>query len=477
MKKIIIFYISICFAGVSFGQQSTEYGNAFDFKFEEEQEPKLVLTDSYNAYLLTHINTDGMLSKHEIIIRKFDQKNQLTDTYKQTFPEIDNGTLYNYVGVAEMPGSNKLVIFTESYSKKSEKQDIYRHIFDKATGSFTTSLVKSFPMESINKKGVFQFKVSENKRFIGIINLKNSTKKEQVQNTVMVFDVANANLLWAKDIALEATDYERSFTVTNSGKLVLVRAAKGMKLFNYLTLVSETNTENKQLSEAVQLQDITAVSIGNQDYLLSFDHDAKGLRDGDFEKFMLYDLDAGTIINNNKIATFNKLTDIKSVDIRNVFIQNNEFHIFVEARVKAGTRSVKVNQFSTMAFDEPFYRYGPAYMIAMDFVGKINKITPLDANLNALTEKYPSFGVVNIKGNYRINSGGAEIYKWSPTGNFTTIPKESILFQTYDKTLEPSLWWDWKPVPHLFGYLPDSKKFILGRYYNRQLSFITIPNP
>ncbi|MEJ7610626.1 MAG: hypothetical protein WKF88_05540 [Ferruginibacter sp.] len=477
MKRIITLGISLCLTVLCFGQQAPEYGNGFDFKYEEEQEPKLVLTDSYNAYLLTYINTNGILSKREIIIRKFDQKNQLVDTYKKTFPEIDNGTLYNYIGSAAMPGNNKVVIFTESYTGKSDKQDLYRHIFDKATGSFTTSLVKSFPMESVNKKGVFQFELSENNRFIGIVNVKNSTKKEVVQNTVMMLDVANAGLLWSKDIPLEAKDYERSFTVTNSGKAVFVRAAKGMKLYNYLTVVTEAAAENKELGEEVQLQDPKAISIGNRDYLLAFDHNAKGLRSGDFEKFMLYDLDAAKIMNNNKISIFNNLKDVKEVEIRNVFIQNNEFHIFAEARVKAGTRPVKVNQFSTMAFDEPYYRYGPAYMIIMDYEGKIKNIAALGVNQNNLAEIYPSFGVVNVKGDYRIIGSGSEIYKWSPNGNFSVNPKESVRFRTYDNTLENALWWDWQPVPHLFGYLPDSKKFIIGRYYNKQLSLITVPNP
>ncbi|MEO7522470.1 MAG: hypothetical protein ABIT58_00170 [Ferruginibacter sp.] len=476
MKKPILFSITMFVCVLSYGQINVNYGDAFDFKTTEEKEPKLILTDSYNAYLLSYINIDGILSNHEIIVRKFDQKNQLIDSYKVSFPKIDQGTLYNFVGAAAMPGNNKELIFTESYSGKAGKQDLYQHIFDKSTGAFTTTLLKSFPMESVNKKGVFQFSISENNRFIAILNVKNSSKKEAVQNTVLMLDVATAGLVWTKDVELDVKNYERSLTVTNSGKAVLVRGAKGLKLYNFLTVVFADNAANKELGEEVQLQTPGAVTIGNKDYLIGFDHDAKGLRAGDFEKFMLYDLEEGKMIGNNKMSVLNTVKEAMSVEIRNVFIQDNEFHIFVEAKVRAGTRPVKVNQFSTTTFDEPYYKYGPGVLIVMDFEGKIKNTVKLNVNNNSLAEIYPSFGVINVRGDYMIIGSGAEIYKLSPAENFKINAKSVISFRSSDISPESTTPGSWDMVPHLFAYLGDSKRFLIARYSNNKMSLITVGN-
>ncbi len=475
---------SLCFAllfgvlGLAQTTAKADYGEGFDFNRTDEKEPNLILADSYNAYLLTYVNRDGMLKGHDIIVRKFDQKNQLTDTYKETFQNIDAGTLFNYVGSATMPGNNKQLIFTESYSGKSDKQNLYQHIFDKTTGKFTTTLVKSFPMESVNKKGVFDLRLSENNRYACIFNAKNSTKKEAVDANVLMIDVATATVLWTKDVPLDTKNTERSFTVTNSGKAVLVRADKGFKLRNFLTVVTADKAEDTELGENVILQDPKAISIGNQDYLIGFDYDAKGLRYGDFEKFMLYDIDAAKIINNNKMPDFYSLKDAKGVAIKNVFIQNNEFHIFAEARSKAGSRQTKVNEFSSMTFDEPYYKYGPAYLLVMDFEGKMKSTIPINVSTDAQSEMYSSFGLVNVKGDYRIIGSGSSIYKMSYNDAFKINSKENILFYPWNNNQDSGeREYSWTMVPSLFGYLNDSKKYIIGRMYNNKLSLITVTAP
>lgn len=476
MKYLLLLSIAVLLHTISFGQVQVDYGDAFDFKTTVEKDPKFILTDSYNAYLFSYINIDGIQSNHEMIVRKFDQKNQLVDTYKQPFPKLDAGTLYNFVGTTAMPGNSKQLIYTESYSGKSGKQDIYQHIFDKSTGAFTTTLVKSFPMESVNKKGVFQFSLSENNRFISILNSKNSTRKEAVQNTVLMIDVATGALSWTKDAELDATNYERSFTVTNSGKAVLVRGAKGMKLYNFLTVVSADKVDKRELGEDVQLQNPKAVSVAEKDYLVGFNHNAKGIRTSDFEKFMLYDLDEGKMVSNNKINSLNSVKD-GSVEIRNVFSQGNEFHIFAEARARAGTRPMKTNQFSSVTFDEPYYRNGPGVLVVMDFEGNIKNSFPLNTTTNNLAELYSSFGIINLKGDYAVLGGGAQIYKWSPDKNFSIDSKSILSFRSEDMSPESTTHGSWEMIPQIFGYLSDSKKFIIGRYSNDKLSIITVAAP
>ncbi len=74
MKNIILFTLCLFISAISFGQLKAEYSSSFEFKPTEENEPKFVLMDSYNSFLLSYINIDGMLSRHKVILRKFDQK-------------------------------------------------------------------------------------------------------------------------------------------------------------------------------------------------------------------------------------------------------------------------------------------------------------------------------------------------------------------------------------------------------------------
>src|SRR3982751_2363679 len=102
MKHKIFLLIAVCISTISFGQIKYEWGEKFAFNDQEESNPQLVLVDNYNSYLLTITQVDGMLSSHKLTIRKFDQKNQLVDTYTQEFQKIDAGTLYNYIGFKEV---------------------------------------------------------------------------------------------------------------------------------------------------------------------------------------------------------------------------------------------------------------------------------------------------------------------------------------------------------------------------------------
>lgn len=477
MKNLTLLVAALCISVISFGQLKAEYGNGFDYNPAEENDAKLVLMDSYNSYLLSYINIDGMLSNHKIMLRKFDQKNQLIETYKLDFPKIDAGTLYNYVGAMEQPGGKKLIVFTESYSGKSDKQDLYMHVFDKEKAAFTTSLVRSFVMESINKKGVFDFKASENKRYAAMLNVKNSTRKEAVDNTVLMFDATTLSLAWSKDVALDSKIFEKALTVTNSGKAVLVRALKSGGSGNFLNIVTSSNVEEKQLGDELQLQNPTAVTIGNEEYIIAVNYEAKGIRRGDFGKFMLYDINNGKILTNNNIDIFNTIKDISQVQFRGVYVQNNEIQIFAEAKYKAGTRPVKANAFSTMTFDEPFYKYGPGFLLIMDLEGKLKSTVKLRTDYDALAELYQSFGVTNVRGDYFLLGGGSNIYKLTSDDNYKLKETvKDITVQIYDPTLDSKDWGNWKAVSQLFSYLPDSKKFIFGRFYNKQLSFITVSN-
>ncbi len=480
MRLMMSLLLTLFITSFSFAQMKYEWGEKFDFNDQQETNPQLVLLDAYNTYLMTVTEIDGIMSSHKVTLRKFDQKNQLIDTYTQEFQKIDGSTLYNYLGFKEI-SNNQLAVFAESYSGREKKKDIYKYVFDKSTGKFTTSLVVSFPIESAMKSGSTEIEVSENGRYIGVINKKDPSRKEPVQDNVIMLDAGTLTILWNKEVALEEKFYDRAFTVTNSGKAILLRAAKGFKLSNYLTVVSQTGQEDKQFEEAVMLQNPKAISIGQADYLIDFNYDAKGLRKGDFEKILLYDISAGKTLKNNTIPDFNTIRDIKEVQFTNVFLQNNEIHIFTEAKVKAGSRQVKVNAFSTMTMDEPYYQFGPSHLIIMTFEGEVKSVKSLRTGENSLANFYHSFGLQNINGKYfiHINTGGSypAIYEQSAEPGNKALAALLPLIQGFneDRYGDAS-----KYVSQLFGYVRDVKKVTMCRIhaYNKMslVSLIGFPS-
>ncbi len=470
MRQQFLIVFSLFISAISFGQPKYEWGEKFDFNVNEEVNPQLVLADNYNTYLLTTTNIDGMLSSHKITIRKFDQKNQLVNTFNQELKKLDIGTLYNFLGWKEI-SANQVVVFAESYSGKEKKKDIYKYVFDKSDGKFTTSLVVSYPIESAMKSGTSVLKVSENGRYIGFINERDGSKKDLVSDEVVILDGTTAGLLWKKEVPLEEKIYDKAFTVTNSGKGIILRAAKGMKLNNYIVVVSQENLETKQFEESVLLHDPKAISIGQADYLIDFNYIGKGLRVGDYEGLMLYDIGNGKALTNNKITQFNTVKDIAGIQLGKVFIQNNEIHLFVQARAKAGTRQVKINPLSSFATEEAYYKFGPSYLIIMNLDGSVKTFKALQIDNNVQIDTYHSFGMVNINGKYYINAGGVSNIYEQPFDN-AAVTKFPILESI---TNDPYRYEGMYYMNQLTAYVKDPKKLILARVLSgNKMSLVSI---
>lgn len=476
MKQRISLLLAICISAVCSAQMKYEWGEKFDFNSELESKPQLVMLDNYNSYLLTVTEIDGMLASHKVTIRKFDQKNQLIETYLQEFQKIDGGTLYNYLGFTEI-GNSQVAVFAESYSGKEKKKDIYKYVFDKTSGKFTTSLVVSFPIESAMKSGSTELEASENGRYIGIINKRDPSKKEPQQDNVIMMDANTLAVLWNKEVPMEEKVYDKAFTVTNSGKAVILRAAKGFKLSNFLKVVTQDAVEDKQFEEAVMLHNPKAISIGQADYLLDFNYDAKGLRKGDYEKIMMYDIGQGKTIKNNTIPNFNSIPNIAEMEFTKIFLQNNEIHLFTEAKVKAGTRQKKVNAFSTMTMDEPYYQFGPSHLIIMSFEGEVKEIKGLRTGENSMADFYHSYGLRNINGRYFIHistgSGYPGIYEQSAVLLDKTPASLLPVIQglNEDRYKDQST----KYVSQLFGYVRDARKIVLCRtYYDNKMALVSL---
>lgn len=475
MKYKICLILAICLINCGYAQLKYESGETFEFDTKSELDPHFVLGNNYNTYLLSVVNTDGMLANRKVIVRKFDQKNRLLETFKQDFPKFDMGTLHNYLGFTETP-TGKAVVFTQSYSGKSKKSDIYMHEFDKATSKFTSTLINSSPIVSAGKSGMASLKKSENGRYIAIDYIMDNAKDEPEKSLILILDANTLAITWQKDVSFDNIPnrfFTKDFTVTNSGKVVLLRYAKGSKRSNYLVVVSKDGQEDKTVEPDTLLQEPKAVSIGTQDYLLAFNYAIKGVRGGDFGNLMLYDLEAGKTLQNNKVEGFN-IRGIEDVLFRSITLQNNEIQIFTEGKVKVEMKPTIGNTggtFSAPTFNGPTYKFGPAEVIVMGYDGKVKSVSPLAVDTNSDADLHHSFGLINIKGSYYLNTGNfGGFYPLNTASNYGKIVNEEI-----NKHLSRYPDYNEQYLNQLLSYFPDSNRLLFVKVVGeKEMQLISI---
>lgn len=381
------------------GQSKVEWGTKFDVDTKNEQDMQLVMKDNYNYYMASVVNHDGMLAQNQVIIRKFDQKNQLVNTFTQNFPLVDMFTLHFYKGSFQL-GDNKFVVFTHSYSNKTKKAQVDKIVFDKTTGTFTTTILFEYPILSFSKSGDIYTMRSENGKYIGIVFQKYSTKKDPEESDCLVLDGTTLNEVWKKTISFPAESNTNERVLTNSGKFAFVRTVKEVGSNHVLAMVDANGIENKDLGAVVKLQKPIAISIGTQDYLVAFNYPAKGIRRGDFGYLMLYDIQLGKMLQNNDIEGFNSVKDINEVVFRNVTIQNNEIQLFADCKYKSGTMPDPA--FPNTSFTVPVFRFGHSSVIVLGLDGKFKKKIDLGTETNIYND---SFGLLKNRGDYFINLG------------------------------------------------------------------------
>jgi len=342
MKYICAIILLFNFLSFSSAQEAKkEYGEKFEFDSENEKDPHFVLLDNYNSYLLSVIDVYGMMAGHQMIIRKFDQKNTLVETFKYDFPIIGeknmfNSSLFNYLGYAE--GQNgKVAVFTEVYSNKTKTYQIHKLEFDKATAKFTSTVLAEGEIPSAMKSGSVYSEKSENGSYLAINYHKYRAKGTPDKNQLMVIDTKTLSVAWQKEVSFDNEFNSHNFTVTNSGKVVLVRDMSGSKKgITYLTVISANGQEDKNFESQIFLGELKSVSIGSQEYLVALNGSAMDFKDESYRNLLLYDLQSGKILNNNKITAFSlsSVKNITDVSIRSIMLQNNEMHIFAEARTE-----------------------------------------------------------------------------------------------------------------------------------------------
>lgn len=453
MNKIVLFCWMLCISMV-FGQNN-DFGTKFEFSTKHEKDAKFVLKDNYNHYLFSALNVEGMLTKNQLLLRKFDQKNVLVDTYIHDYGVKDRTTLNNYLGFYEI-GNEKVVVFTESYSGKLKKKELFKHVFDKKTAKFETTLLATFEIESLMKSGTTLVRKSENGNFVGLDFIPKKEKEAPEMNKIMVFG-ANGELVWQKDVEADPAFATVNLTVTNSGKMVLLRNPKSWKVGNTMVLVSAETTEAKKFNEEIKLNEMRSVTIGEQEYLIGFNSPNKGIRTGDFDDLVFYDLTAGTILKNNKVSGFSAIKGIKNVNINGLFYENDEIVIFTEAQADIPmTPAIG----APVSFDPNFNNLKPSVFV-------LGKDGALKSQNDLYTERaynfanfFKSFGILNVKGNYFLNYSYADNY--SSYGKLARLDASKQYKNSgvvYDSSQIKSTN---RLIAHLLAFFPDSNRTLFA---------------
>ncbi len=470
MKKIFLL-LAITLSQFSFSQLKFEFGSKFDYDVKAETKPEFVLTDNYNTYLLTTTNVTGMMSRNQMIVRKFDQKNQLINTYTQNFPKFDIGTLHNVLGSCAT-NTGKAVVFTESYSTKSKKTDISKLVFDKKTNEITTTVVATYPILSAGKAANVNLQKSDNGNLIAIRCTKNRAKEEPEVNLILVLDANSLEIVWQKEVSFDDKYFTEFHTVSNAGKVVLVRSAKSSKMDTYLTTVTSDGQENKVFEEVLKLQQPKLVSINSQDYLIAFNYAVKGSHSSDYDKLLFYDIALGKTLQNNKISEFNTLKKLKEVEFKNIFLQNNEIHLFTQAKTEVDAKNPDGSMNNDLFFN-PKFRYELSNLFVLSYEGILKSIIKFPTDNSRIVEQSDAFGLINIKGSYYLNTGHHHSF-FSLKPDFSVNENDLLSFTNYD---DPDRDRNVVYVNQLIHFLPDSKRLVFARTIGQdKMSLVNVIN-
>lgn len=468
MKLKTFTALAICISSIAFAQTTYKYGTKFTFDPTQEKDVKLISGGADTYYMQSSINENSIRSNNKILVRKFDNSNNLKQTFFYEMPQIEKYAPINYLGSFE--SGNKIVFITETYAGKVKKKDIYKIIFDKSTATFAQELLASYPIESTMKSGTTYFERSENGRYGAVVFYQHSPRKEPVKISINVIDTGSLKSVWAKDITGEAGSSDTDFFVTNSGNIGLLRSANQNAS---LLFVTASGQEEKFFTEKMKIISETAVSIGDKDYLIAFNSTPKTVKfnASNFENLMLYDIKEGKIIANDVVKQYNDGSKIADLFIPYTYVSGDKIYIFTESKLDAGTRQVK-SPMGTMMITETAYKTGDPRIVAINTTtGKVEAVNKLNSERLHELENH-SLGLVNIKGNY--------IFK---TGSLLNL--SAINFDNNGSSVLHSLAKATGNDPHFGGgevysqallYRPESKTLAYPRSMENQASIVAIEN-
>ncbi|MGV3696768.1 hypothetical protein [Flavobacterium sp.] len=478
--------LMLLITAASFAQQpKVEWGPKFDYDVKLEEDAKIVLADNYNHYLFSVANRHGMMSQHTINMRKFDQKNKLVNTFKENFPNKDTYTLYNYLGSYEL-GKDKMIIFIDSYSNKTKKKDIHRIVFDKNTDTFTSTLIVSYTFESLSKSGTAYVVASQNGRYFGVIYSKFSNRKIAEVDEVTVLDANSLEVAWQKTVTFPLELYSGDMTLTNSGKLVIVKRLVDKSSKHSLLVVDVNGETDKDLGE-IKISKPVSITIGTQDYLIALNESAK-IRALFYNNIMLYDLDAGRIINNDQIDFFKGINDVQDVRFKYVFVDENQIDVFVECKHQTGTKPSQGSFANDPRFNEAVFSYGQGMIVSMNREGKVLSSAKIVGNDKPFSnDLVDNFGILKYKGDYYINTYAFSKRNniWVEHGVFNQLVAPKYTTQTQKIRFPDYLYKEGsdddddemvdRPTGQYVGngtyihqfvnYFPDTRRLLFAQYY------------
>lgn len=370
MKKLNFTVFLIVFTHLLLAQDNNvKTGEAFLYDNELEEDSRICFADGYNFYLHSIINEWSGLCNRKIIVRKFDQANNLIDQKEQNF-SVSADMVHSYKSSYQI-NSDQIVTLIQSSSKKQLKSDIYLYTFDKKNDAFTSKVITSYPIESVSKSGDLQTSMSPNGKYLTVLYAHKVIKKQPQKVDCIVYEAATMKEVFNRSITFEDNYTTLSCTTTDSGKIVIVRNPNSYKDYKYLTVIDDNNQENKYFEPKMVLHHPKPLTINNEDYILAFNFEDKTVRtSGDFSNLMLYNITTGKVINNDVVNMDNKVqSKLLDVKFRHVAIENNKLFVFTEIlrELPKPTTSSKLAQMQVA--DESIY--GPGNILEMDLAGKL----------------------------------------------------------------------------------------------------------
>lgn len=362
----------------TYAQIKVTEGTKFTTDAHLEKDEKLVLADDYNSYMFSVINIDGLMRNtfphKKLLMRKLDQNGSLIDTYVKDYANKTNGVLHNYLGSRQID-NNTFVAFTEEYFGKENRKEVFQHVFSKKDGTFTSKSIAKYTIESANKSGTTYVVFSENGKYAAVFNDRYAGKKTDNINDAMVIDLRTLSPLWTKEISLSSDFVEKSLTLTNSGKIVLLRKAAGWKEAYKMEVVSDTEDKDLPYDDKYIPEKLYAISKNDNDYLVAFGrkNQAVTLAGSTFGTVMMYDIRSGKgVISTTNLSGSKDMSDVKVIK---TIVKDNEVLMAVQQESITRPLPTAMNR-----FPDPEYKLDTGVLIKFSPEGSVKQFVPLGSN-------------------------------------------------------------------------------------------------
>ncbi|AZA80579.1 hypothetical protein C1637_12930 [Chryseobacterium lactis] len=378
MIKQIIASALITASVYSFAQTKVTEGTKFTVDANLETNDKLVLADDYNSYMFSAINIDGLMRNvfphKKLLMRKLDQNGSLVDTYVKDYANKTNGVLHNYLGSQQID-DDKFVAFTEEYFGKENRKEVFQHVFSKKDGTFITKSIAKYSIESTNKSGTTYVLFSENGKYAAVFNDRYSNKKTDNINDVLVLDLRTLSPVWNKEITLSNDYVEKSLTLTNSGKIVLLRKAAGWKEAYKLELVSNNEDKDLPFDDKYIPEKLYSISKNDNDYLISFGRKKAAVTIGasTFGTVMFYDLKSGkAVISNTNLGGDKDMNDVKVIK---TIIKGDDILMAIQQETVTRPLPTTMNR-----FPDPVYKLEAGMLMKFNKEGDVTQFVATGAS-------------------------------------------------------------------------------------------------